>query len=125
VLIQPAPNPAVNETRRNVIVAKLINGGILDAESRVRIANPDAEGMFGDQAPIIYYRMLFSGYGNNYGNNFGGGFGSGLQGGFSPFGSPFGGGFGGFGGGLGSFGGFPGFGGAFGGGFGQPGVIGY
>jgi len=107
VLIQPAPDAAINEIRRNVIVGKLLNGGILDAETRVRIANPDAEGLFGDEAPRIYDQMLRS---NAYS-----GLGSGLQGGFNPFGSPFGGG-----GGFGFGGSFPGFGGAFG-----PGVIPY
>ncbi len=103
VLIQPCPDAATNEIRRNVVVAKLLTGGIHDAETRVRIANPDAEGLFGDEAPRIYNQMIRSNAG---------GFGSGLQNGFSPFGYGWGGG-----GGVG-FGGFPGFGGAFG-----PGVV--
>lgn len=58
VLVQPTHDPAINEFRRNVIVAKLLEGGILDAETRVILRNPEAEGLFGDEAPRVFQKLL-------------------------------------------------------------------
>jgi hypothetical protein len=58
VVIQPSPEPALNETRRQQIVAALVKLGVADAEQRVLIAYPDAEGLYGEEAPRIYCEML-------------------------------------------------------------------
>jgi uncharacterized membrane protein YgcG len=103
VLVQPTHDPEINEFRRNVIVAKLLEAGIHDAEQRVLLRNPEAEGLFGDEAPRVYQRLLM---GNMWGGGMGGMGGmGGFGGGFGGFGGGFGGGgFGGFGGGFGGFG---------------------
>ncbi|MGF1582517.1 MAG: hypothetical protein ACFCD0_24600 [Gemmataceae bacterium] len=106
--------PKLTEPRRAKVVQLLANMGIPDANTRVRVAYPLAEGLYGDEAEFTYPRMISpqNGFGNGlggFGNGFGG-FGGGLGGFGSGFGG-FGGGLGGFGGGLGGFGG--GFGGLF------------
>jgi hypothetical protein len=93
VVIETSLNEKLDEQRRDVIVALLKMRGY-DDPSRVVVAFPIAEGLFGDEAPRIYNGLigLYSFYGGGlFGNNFGyGGFG----------------GFGGFGGNFGGFGGF-------------------
>lgn len=96
----------LNEARRCHIVNILRLSGVPEAEQRVVIGFPEAEGLYGEEAELAYLRML-------QGQQALGGFG----GAFSPFGasfnafSPFG-GFGGFGpfGGLGTTGTFGSFG---------------
>lgn len=106
VLVQPTHDPEINQFRRNVIVAKMLEAGVLDANQRVIIRNPEAEGLFGDEAPRVYYRLLIGTFGTGLGGGlgggggFGGGFGGGLGGG-TYFPGTYGGGFGGFGGGYG------------------------
>lgn len=96
VVIQPGESDEINAQRRSLVVARLLNSGIADADQRVILARPIPGGTYGDEAERIYNQMI-----QNQGTN------SGFN---SPFG--FGGGAGGFGGG---FGGFGGFGGGFGG----------
>jgi hypothetical protein len=103
VLIQVDADPQLNETRRAFYVAQLTVMGVPDAQRRVILGYPEAEGLYGEEAPRIYRSMIYE-------RIIGGGFGGGYGGGFSGFGS----GFGGFGG-LGGFGGVGGFGGGFGG----------
>ncbi len=98
VLLQVSPDPNMDQVRRSRIVALLLAGGIAEAEERVILGYPAAEGLFGEEAPRIFQRLLmpqygFGGMGGGYGG-FGGGFGG------------FGGGFGGGGFGGGGFGGF-------------------
>jgi hypothetical protein len=94
VVIETSKNDSIDEQRRDIIVSLLAARGFNDP-SRVIVAYPTAEGLFGDEAPRIYVRLLFGGLG------FGGGFGGrGITGGF------LGSGLGGFGGGFGGFGGF-------------------
>jgi hypothetical protein len=95
VVIQPAPDAALNETRRRVIVAALVRAGIAEADQRVIVAFPDAEGLYGEEAPHIYYDMLrpkTGAYGLNglYGGYGGyGGYGAyGAYGGFNAFTRP-------------------------------------
>jgi hypothetical protein len=100
----------LNEARRCYIVRALQLNGIPDAEQRVLLGFPEAEGLYGDEAERIYLQMLTPGGGLGFGvGGFGGGFGSF---GFGGFGGPFG-GFGGLGfgaspffggGGIGTFG---------------------
>jgi hypothetical protein len=89
VVIQPSPDAALNETRRQTLVAALLKRGVADAEERVIIAFPDAEGLNGEEAERIYLESLrpnrYLGYGAygplGYGN-FGG------YGGYGAFGRP-------------------------------------
>jgi hypothetical protein len=101
VLLQAVPDPAVNETRRNLIVQALAMAGVPDPEHRVIVGFAEAEGLFGDEAERIYGQLI--GGRDRTGGN-------GAREEFGPFNdrfSPFSGFRGGFRGGLG--GGFSGF----------------
>jgi hypothetical protein len=93
VVIETSKNDGLDQQRREIIVSLLAARGFTDP-SRVIIAFPQAEGLYGDEAPRIYNQLLFGG-------GLGGG-GLGGQGGIT--GGQLGGGFGGLGG-LGGFGG--------------------
>ncbi len=132
IIIAPHLDSAINEKRRQLVVQTLEQQGIGDAETRVAIAYPQAEGLYGEEGAYLYYDMFQnrsgyngnSGFGNNSrrgGGNFGGlgfgaaggGYGGGGGGGY---GGGYGGGFGGGYGGGGYGGGYGG--GGYGGGFG-------
>jgi len=104
VVIEPHLDSRLNEARRQIIVKALVNQGITDAENRVVVAYPQAEGLYGEEAEWIYTDMFQnrSGYGSLYGGrgrNLGFGFGNGNRGfGGAGFGGYFG-DYGGFGGG--------------------------
>jgi hypothetical protein len=96
VLLQvETQDPARNEMRRLVIVNYLAQVGVPDAETRVVLGYPEAEGLFGDEAPRIYQQLITRQ--NPFMNMFGGG-----MGGFGGFGGlnsvPGGGTYSGFGG---------------------------
>lgn len=93
--LEPADDPALDESRRGLLVAQLKLFGVADADRRVFVARPLGEGLTGDEAVRIYPRML-----SNRGAGGGGGFG-GVGGGFGGLG---GGGFGGVSGVGGSLG---------------------
>lgn len=104
VVVQPTLDDQLNETRRQLLVQYLAINGIVDADHRVIVAFPDAEGLNGEEAPIVYRQMIrgTGGFGGNTGiggsvSGFGGGFGGGIAGGMGGFGG-IGGGFGGVGG---------------------------
>jgi hypothetical protein len=106
VLIQVNPlNEKLNEDRRTFVVEFLVANGIPrpDAEARVLIGYPQAEGLFGEEAPVIYYQGFVNHTGTSgnpyYGNRgiYGG---YGVSDGFNTLG-----GFGGFGSIYGGFGG--------------------
>jgi hypothetical protein len=149
ILLQPSMDPDLNEYRRNLIVTRLLQAGIPDPDARVRLEYPEAEGLFGEEAPRIFRQMLQpfrTGNQNGFGGGFGGGGGGGgfggdggLGGGFGGlgiggyggvgsgwagggYGAPYGSGFQGFGpyGYGGAFGGYPGYGGYGGGAGGLP-----
>jgi hypothetical protein len=106
VVVEAEPSPEVNENRRLQIVHLLQSIGIADAEHRVVVALPTAEGMAALEAAQIYTRghALNGGAGQAGGAT---GYGNPLtptQGGLTP---AFGGFMGGFRGGLG--GGYSGF----------------
>jgi hypothetical protein len=105
VIIQATPDHAVNQARRNFIVLMLLRAGIGDAEVRVKVDIPAAEGLYGEEAVMLYPMMLTSRFRTSFigrGMGFGGIGGFGGVGGFGGFGGF---GLGGFGGGLGGFGG--------------------
>ena len=58
VVIQPHEDEALNLARRQFIVEALMTHGIIDAERRVIIETPIAEGLHGDEAERIYYQMI-------------------------------------------------------------------
>jgi hypothetical protein len=100
VVVQLDPDPDLNKARWEVIVAALGKAGIPMPETRVFIGRPEAEGLYGDEAPRIYGQMISS---PSYGHGGGYGYGTGF-GGFGASGS-----LGGFGGGFGGLGGFGGY----------------
>jgi len=82
VVIETSKNEKLDEQRRDVILALLKMRGF-DDPSRVVVAYPIAEGMYGDEAPRIYLGLIglnqyfnngiYGGYGfNNFGFGFGG-----------------------------------------------------
>jgi hypothetical protein len=111
IIISPHLDSAMNERRRQLIVKTLEQQGVGDAEQRVAIAYPQAEGLYAEEGVFVYYDM----FQNRSGYNGNGGFGAGGRRG--------GGAFGGIGNGLGGFGG--GYGGGGGGGYGGGGSYGY
>jgi hypothetical protein len=108
VVLQPDVNPACTEARRQLVIQYLAQHGVPDAEERVVVAFPQAEGLYGEEAPRVYYGLL-SGRGGAGGGYGGAGFGLGGLGGLAPSGGVGGslGGAGGYGVGLGSMGGYP------------------
>ncbi len=110
VVLQPEPDkPELNTRRHAALVAALTQARIPDADKRVIVGTPWAEGLFGEESQRAY-APIPTGGGNGNANGFGGGrngFGGGFNGG--GFGNGFGGGFGnGFGGGGFGGGGFGG-----------------
>src|SRR5438477_11993150 len=77
VVVAPHLDSAINEQRRRLIVQTLEQQGIGDAEQRVAIAYPQAEGLYGEEGVYVYYDMFQnrSGYGGGFGS-------SGRRGGF-------------------------------------------
>jgi hypothetical protein len=136
VIIEGHPEAILNDQRRAVIVASLTAAGVTDAERRVVVGRPPAEGLYGEEAIPLYPQMLLSRYTGGFaggglmgmgmfGRGWGmGGFGMGGfgMGGMGMFGRGFG--LGGFGlGGLGGWG-MGGWGGAGAGGMAPPGYRG-
>jgi hypothetical protein len=90
VKVQPCNDVTLNELRRQIVVTALLNLGIRDADSRVIIAYPQAEGLRGEEAEFVYWRSIsdalitgrFGGYGpyGRYGLGGYGGFGFGFGG---------------------------------------------
>jgi hypothetical protein len=86
IVIEPHLDQAVNERRRRVIVDALLQQGIADAEERVAIAYPQAEGLYAEEHQFIFYDMFTnrSGYGGfgpfGNGGRRGGGFNNNLLG---------------------------------------------
>jgi hypothetical protein len=74
VVIETSGNAELDETRREVVVAMLRISGF-DDPSRVIVAYPIAEGLYGDEAYRVYNGILFGGFRAGYGGGFGGGFG--------------------------------------------------
>jgi hypothetical protein len=101
VVVQATIDPQLNESRRMQVITALALAGVPNPEERVVIAFPEAEGMYGEEAEIVYPQLFAT---NPFGFGYGGFGGFGGGGGFGGFY----GGFGGFGGGL--FGGYGGFG---------------
>lgn len=107
VILEANPDGALNLARRRFVVGFLLANGVTDADARVVIGRPYAEGLYGEEAVPIYPLMITTRF-RNIGRN-GRGFGSSAMGGFGMGGFGMGGfGMGGFGmGGMGGFGGMP------------------
>src|SRR5437868_8623901 len=74
VLVQVAPDPALNETRRRFVIEKLAAAGITDAPTRVVLGRPEAEGLNGPESFRVYQGLLFNtGQGGGFNFNGGGG----------------------------------------------------
>jgi len=81
VIIQPSQDDKLNFARRVALVTYLANKGIADAEQRVRIAYPQAEGLYGAEAPRAFQPI--GGMNQGSGNSGGQGLGLGGAGGMS------------------------------------------
>jgi hypothetical protein len=103
VLVQTQMNEQIDETRRQVIVQALAAAGVPDPDHRVIVGFPQAEGLYGEEAPTIYRQML-RGTATGAGNT-----GFGAAGGFGGLGGASGLGVTGLGGlgGIGGIGGIP------------------
>lgn len=107
VVVVPTGNPAIDAPRRRVVVTRLALAGLTDADQRVVLGYSEAEGLYGEEAVMLYPLMLSARFrGAGFGRGIGGlgGFGGGLGGGFGLGG--LGGGFGLGGLGLGAYGAF-------------------
>jgi hypothetical protein len=60
VMVQPTLDPALNDLRRAVVVGRLLEAGIADADARVRVEYPETEGLYGQEAPRIFRSMILS-----------------------------------------------------------------
>lgn len=58
VVIQPTADATLNEARREQIVAALARCGVAEPDHRVIVACPDAEGLYGEEAPRLYCELL-------------------------------------------------------------------
>ncbi len=91
VVIQPSPDPHLDRARQAIVIEYLASQGVAQAGERVVVGCPEAEGLYGFEAPRITRGYSQSG-------TFGAGAGSrgadmgGFGGGFSGFGSGYGGG---------------------------------
>jgi hypothetical protein len=109
VLIQAHPSVTLNQLRRQAIVKILLAHGIGDAEMRVKVGLPEAEGLDGEEAVLVHdftlMNLYYSGAVGAYGGGFYGGMYPGIGIGFGSalYGGGFYGGLRGFGvyGGLG------------------------
>lgn len=90
ILIEPSESRDTDEARREVVIEYLQNAGVESADTFVRVARGDAEGLYGDEALRLGRNYLLDG-------SRGGGMGGG--------GGGMGGGTGGMGGGMGGMGG--------------------
>lgn len=86
VLIQIDVDVEKNQKRRERIVEALALAGHADADQRVILGFPAAEGMFGEEIEPTYARLLATAYGNFFPAYPGAGFGSGGFGGFGGYG---------------------------------------
>jgi hypothetical protein len=102
VLIQCGLDPELDQQRRMYVVEQLSIKGIADADQRVVLGFPEAEGLDGEFSERIYLSMIYRSTGGILGRN---GFRSGIFSNIGAFG-----GLGAFGGGIG-MGGIGGFGG--------------
>lgn len=97
VVVQPSGDGVLDQVRRQMVVHCLLEHGIADADARVLLLPPAAEGLYGTEARRIYQEFQAEQRGSQVG-----GFGTATGG--AGFTNGFG-GVGGFGG-LGNFGGF-------------------
>ena len=58
IVIEPASDPRVSETRRMAVLEALANCHVPIAPERVVLGRSEAEGLYGDEAPGIARRML-------------------------------------------------------------------
>ncbi|MFO0930834.1 MAG: hypothetical protein U0736_28010 [Gemmataceae bacterium] len=81
VVIQIHPDDTVNAARRRQVVSWLLKAGIADADARVLVGPPQAEGLYGEEAVMIYPAMITVRMWNNMMGRMGmGGFGMGGMG---------------------------------------------
>jgi hypothetical protein len=88
VVIQASPDPQLDQARQAMVVEYLASKGVAQAGQRVVVGCPEAEGLYGFEAPRIIRGYSQSGtFGAGTGSR-----GTGFFGGFGGFGSGYGGG---------------------------------
>jgi uncharacterized membrane protein YgcG len=92
IIVEPSENPSLDTQRQASLIALLAAHGVPDAESRISVGYPAAEGLHGQEAPRLEQGYFRSGSrrGGFGGGGFGGGFGG--TGGFGAGGGGFSGG---------------------------------
>jgi len=90
VVIEPSDNQELDQARRARLIGMLAELGTADASQRVVIGVPEAEGLYGQEAPNVTRQMFRTSGGTGGGSTFGfggfqGGFRGALGGGFSAF----------------------------------------
>jgi hypothetical protein len=58
VMIQVTEDASLNEARRKAVVRMLQDAGVADAEQRVVLGYPEAEGLYGEEAEQAFQRMI-------------------------------------------------------------------
>lgn len=58
IVIEPSRDPALDEKRRAAVAKYLLENQIPDAENRVLVAVPNAEGIFAEETPRIFRGAL-------------------------------------------------------------------
>jgi len=101
IIVSRSDDEQLNETRRQRIVEQLLVAGLTDADQRVFVDRPEAEGLYGPEASR-YGSMRQLGINGGMMGGMGGGMGGGMMGGgMGGMGGGFGGGMGGGMGGMG------------------------
>ena len=65
VLVQAVPDPRLNEQRRQTLIAGLKRAGFDDADQRVIVGFPEAEGLGGEEAERVHNALPQAGTGIN------------------------------------------------------------
>jgi hypothetical protein len=100
VLIEASSNLVVDQARRATLVTVLASAGIPNAEARVLIGQPVAEGLYGEEAVPLYPALITTRFRTNRG------IGGGAYGGLGAYGAFGAGGIGGYGAGAYGAGGY-------------------
>lgn len=70
VIIEPdLHNDKVNQARKLLVVNELLAAGIMDAQTRVVVAYPRAEGLYGEEAVRIYLQRFSGNRGGSSGSS--------------------------------------------------------
>jgi hypothetical protein len=82
IVIQPTRDPGLDETRRQYVLQRLASAGLPAADEMVVVRRPDARGISGDEAVVLYQKLIqqFQSQGPAGGGGGGAGMGAGSAG---------------------------------------------